>query len=192
MCGHARCCSLEPIGMKDRRLRMTEHILTSTRTDMSRRTRAVLVVAATALLITACSSSSTGGTDTAGTTAPTLVATTPAAITTTAAAATTAPASTAGLSGTWLGQYSGAFQGTFTLDWQQSGSDLSGTIKLSNPSEDTKINGTVDGSTIKFGTVASTAITYTGSVSGDSMSGTYKVQAPNGSATGTWSATRKS
>ena len=38
------------------------------------------------------------------------------------------------------------------------------------------INGTVNGGTISFGTVGSQAITYSGSVSGDSMSGTYKVQ----------------
>jgi hypothetical protein len=46
--------------------------------------------------------------------------------------------------------------------------------------------------TISFGTVGSQAITYSGSVSGDSMSGTYKVQTPNGSVGGSWSATKGS
>ena len=52
------------------------------------------------------------------------------------------------------------------------------------------INGTVNGGTISFGTVGSQAITYSGSVSGDSMSGTYEVQSGGGSAGGSWSATK--
>ena len=78
------------------------------------------------------------------------------------------------------------------LDWQQSGSNLSGTIKLSSESGTDDVNGTVNGGTISFGTVGSQAITYSGSVSGDSMSGTYKVQTPNGSVGGSWSATKGS
>jgi hypothetical protein len=95
------------------------------------------------------------------------------------------------LSGKWSGQYSGAFNGTFTLNWQQSGSTLSGTIHLSS-GQSPSINGTVNGSTIRFGTVGSTAITYSGSVSGTSMSGTYKVKTSSGSVGGPWSATKTS
>jgi hypothetical protein len=94
-----------------------------------------------------------------------------------------------GLSGKWSGQYSGAFTGTFTLTWQQSESKLSGTIHLSS-GQSPHINGSVNGNTIRFGTVGSTAITYSGMVSGNSMSGTYKVQTSNGSVGGQWSATR--
>lgn len=114
--------------------------------------------------------------------------------TATAAATATAQASpTSALSGTWSGQYSGAFQGTFTLTWQQSGSNLSGTIMLSTSAAALNITGTVEGSAIRFGTVGSTAITYSGSVSGNSMSGTYQTQAGNGStAGGPWSATKAS
>ena len=112
--------------------------------------------------------------------------------TSTAPAATSAAAETGGLSGTWSGQYDGTFQGTFVLDWQQSGSNLSGTIKLSSGSGTLDINGTVNGDTISFGTVGSQAITYSGSVSGDSMSGTYKVQGQASSAGGSWSATKGS
>jgi len=61
---------------------------------------------------------------------------------------------------------------------------LSGTIKLSNPSSKPSIKGTVHGSTIRFGTVGGAAITYSGSVSGKSMSGSY--QTPGGG--GSWSA----
>jgi hypothetical protein len=106
---------------------------------------------------------------------------------------TSAPSPTAtasgGLSGTWSGQYSGASQGTFTLTWQQSGGTLSGTIMISDfGGAPIPINGTVNGSTISFGTVGTQAITYTGSASGSTMSGTY--QAPTGG--GNWSATKAS
>ena len=50
------------------------------------------------------------------------------------------------------------------------------------------VNGTVSGSSIRFGTVGSSAITYTGTVSGNSMSGSY--QTPGGG--GSWSAHKTS
>jgi len=92
------------------------------------------------------------------------------------------------LSGTWSGRYSGAYHGTFTLHWTQSGSRLSGTIKLSTASSRTSVNGTLRGSSIHFGTVGSAAITYSGTVSGKSMSGHY--QTPGGG--GSWSAHKTS
>ena len=140
----------------------------------------IALVSALAVWATACSSSN-----------PTPTTTSAAAVIPTSTAPTSSPpASTAttDLSGDWSGHYSGAFSGTFTLSWQQTGSKLSGTIDLStdgNPS----INGTVTGNTIKFGTVGSTVITYSGTVSGDSMSGTYTV---GGSAGGSWNATKSS
>ncbi|MGZ4202432.1 MAG: hypothetical protein ACXVRH_10280 [Thermoleophilaceae bacterium] len=99
---------------------------------------------------------------------------------------TTPPASSSsssGLSGKWSGQYSGAYSGTFKLDWNQNGSKLSGTIDLSTGGT-LPVHGTVTGSSIKFGTVGGQAITYTGTVSGSSMSGTYST--PGGG--GPWSA----
>jgi hypothetical protein len=93
------------------------------------------------------------------------------------------------LSGTWSGQYGGAYSGTFTLHWQQNNSKLSGTIQLSTAGT-LPINGMVQGSSIHFGTVGSMAITYSGSVSGSSMSGSYQVQAGSSTQTGTWSASR--
>jgi hypothetical protein len=91
------------------------------------------------------------------------------------------------LAGTWSGKYSGAFAGRFTLHWTQSGSKLSGSITLSNPSGKYGIGGSVRGSAITFGAVGAGA-TYTGSVSGNSMSGRYK--SPQGG--GTWSAHKTS
>jgi hypothetical protein len=98
------------------------------------------------------------------------------------------PQATAGaLSGTWSGKYSGSYNGTFTLRWRQSGTRLSGTITISSPHSRLPIHGTVNGSAISFGTVGGAAITYSGTVSGSSMSGTYQV---NGNGGGPWSASR--
>jgi hypothetical protein len=91
------------------------------------------------------------------------------------------------LAGTWSGKYSGAFSGTFTLHWTQSGTTLKGSITLSSPHGTYTINGSVKGSAIKFGAVGAGA-TYKGSVSGKSMSGTYK-SPPGG---GSWSAHKTS
>ena len=88
------------------------------------------------------------------------------------------------LTGTWSGTYSGAYHGTFTLHWTQTNSRLTGTIKLSSAGR-TNITGTVRGGKISFGTVGNaSAITYSGSVSGKSMSGTYKT----GRVGGSWNA----
>lgn len=51
------------------------------------------------------------------------------------------------------------------------------------------INGTVQGDSISFGTVGSYGITYSGKISGGSMSGNYKVDDGNQS-TGPWSASK--
>jgi hypothetical protein len=90
------------------------------------------------------------------------------------------------LAGIWLGRYSGAFSGTFTLRWTQSRSKLSGSITLSNPRGKYGISGSVQRSAIKFGAVGVGA-TYTGTLSGTSMSGSYKT--PQGG--GTWSAQKE-
>jgi hypothetical protein len=108
------------------------------------------------------------------------------------AASSPAPATAAaasGLTGKWAGQYSGSYQGTFNLHWHQSGSKLKGSIKLSNPGTSLPINGSVAGSSIRFGTVGSYGITYSGTVSGNSMSGTYQVSNGTGG-TGKWSASK--
>jgi hypothetical protein len=98
-------------------------------------------------------------------------------------------ASSGGLSGSWSGQYSGASDGTFQLTWQQSGSDLSGTIAISDFGDTPiPINGTVNGGKITFGTVGGLAVTFTGSTSGNSMSGTYHSPAGDG----TWNANKTS
>jgi hypothetical protein len=91
------------------------------------------------------------------------------------------------LAGTWSGRYGGAFSGTFRLHWKQTGTKLSGTIALSKPHGTYGITGSVHGTAIKFGAVAVGA-TYTGSVSGKSMSGHYRT--PQGG--GAWNAHKTS
>jgi hypothetical protein len=87
------------------------------------------------------------------------------------------------ITGTWSGSYSGAFSGTFTLHWTLTKGVLHGSITLSNPGGKYPINGSVSGTTINFGAVGAGA-TYTGKVSGKSMSGKYKTAQGGGS----WSA----
>lgn len=153
------------------------------------RTRLAIALVPAALLIAACSSS--GSPDTTTSSPPAADAattTTPPAPT----AAATTTNSSADLAGSWSGQYSGAYSGTFSLSWQQSGNSLNGTIKISGFGDSPEtIQGTVDGSGIKFGTVgASNHVTYTGSFSGSSMSGNWQVTATTGSAGGSWSASK--
>ena len=105
-----------------------------------------------------------------------------------ASASAAVPSTRSALAGTWSGKYSGAFSGTFTLRWTQSGSKLNGSITLSNPRGKYGITGSVlRGGGIRFG-VVDVGATYTGSVSGKSMSGTYK--SPQGG--GSWSAKKTS
>jgi hypothetical protein len=157
--------------------------------NTSQRILAVVLAGALAVLIAGCSSGKKKSTITVPPVASNLSAITTASVPSTSAAPST-PATTtaaaAGLSGSWSGQYSGAFTGTFTLTWTQGGSSLTGTITLST-SGTVPLTGTVSGSHISFGTVGSAAITYSGTVAGNSMSGSYQV---NGAAGGSWSATK--
>ncbi len=156
--------------------------------------RAVLAFAAVllpALLASGCSSSGSG----TSTSAPAAASSTPVASTPapSSAAATpsvpspsTPPAGT--LSGKWSGTYTGAFTGTFALTWTQTSELLKGTIDLST-SGTLPLTGKVQGNAITFGTVGSQAVTYVGTVSGDTMSGTYVIGA---SQQGSWTAHRTS
>lgn len=100
--------------------------------------------------------------------------------------AASAAAPTVDLTGTWSGTYSGVASGTFKLTWTQTGSGLNGTIDVSSAPSTLPISGTVVGSTIQFGSVG--GIQYSGTVSGNSMSGTW-VAGP-GSTGNTWSASK--
>jgi hypothetical protein len=156
------------------------------RTSLSSGLLVTAVLSLLAVMAVGCGSS-TKSTTTVPTATPGVATPTTSATPTTTATA----APTGGLSGTWSGQYSGAYQGTFTLTWQQSGSNLSGTIKLSAPARTLGITGNVTGSAIRFGAVG--GVTYSGSVSGNSMSGSYQTPtAPGSIGSGSWSATKTS
>jgi hypothetical protein len=153
--------------------------------------RTIVMFTATAMvsLMAACGASTTTNTPTpASTPVPTPVTTpVPTAVPTSAPAATPLPPA-GGLSGVWSGKYDGIYTGTFALTWQQSGAGVTGTIVLSSPARTLSITGNEAGTAINFGAVG--GVTYTGAVSGNSMSGTYTV--PGTGSGGSWSATKSS
>jgi len=103
-----------------------------------------------------------------------------------ATAALAARSTSSGIAGVWIGKYRGAYSGTFRLSWTLTRGRLHGTINLSSPKGSYGINGTVGrGGAIKFGVVNAGA-TYTGTVFGSKMSGSYKSPGGNGK----WSATK--
>jgi len=160
------------------------------RTRMSTRGAAALVAGlgvAMTLTAAACGGGGGGGSSSPPASSAPAAVSTPTTTQSTTTTTTQTTTSESGLSGKWTGTYGGTFSGTFVLNWTQSGSKLSGTIKLSTAGTD-NVNGTVDGSSIKFGTVGGDAVHYTGSVSGDSMSGSYSTAAGGGS----WSAHKAS
>ena len=148
----------------------------------------VAVVAS--LTVVSCTSSGGGTASSSGANTPPSTSQVSAPPTTSAAPTSSGSSSAAAgaLTGKWSGNYRGTFSGTFTLNWTQKGSKLTGVINLSTGGK-VPLNGTVTGNRISFGTVGSTAVTYTGSVSGDTMSGSYHVGGGT-AGSGTWSAHR--
>jgi hypothetical protein len=150
-----------------------------------KRTIPMFTAIALGSLLAACSASSTTGTPTPTSVTTPTPAPTPTPTPVPASTPTPAPA-TVDLTGTWSGTYNGFYNGTFILTWNQSGSNVSGSIALSSPNKTLHINGTLSGSAISFGAVGT--VTYTGTVSGNSMSGTYTVVGGRGG--GSWSANK--
>jgi hypothetical protein len=155
-------------------------------TAIWRRCSAALMVTSLAVALAACSTSSSGSGGTSSHPAAPAAKTNPAA----SPATPKSDQASGPLSGTWNGTYGGSYTGTFHLTWHQSGTHLHGTITISNPGDTLPINGVVNGSAISFGTVGSAAITYSGTVSGNSMSGRYKIRAASGNPGGPWTATK--
>ena len=87
------------------------------------------------------------------------------------------------LSGTWTGLCTGPFDGFCSLTWTQTANALDGTFML--PRQSVHISGNVTGSTISFRAVG--IVTFTGTLSGATISGSY-TDIANGK-TGTWSVT---
>ena len=143
--------------------------------------RVLAVVILVTAILGGCSNSKSSDNPTVGAGATSRGATTLATTATTASAGGSATTPTAaaggGLSGTWSGDYQqtspAPAAGTFTLNWQQSGSNVTGTINIPGACNACPISATVNGSSVTFGVVALGGIIYTGTVSGNSMSGTY-------------------
>lgn len=97
-------------------------------------------------------------------------------------------ASAANVAGKWQITWQG-FRGNEqkgTLELKQDGNNLTGT--LDGPRGQSPITGTVDGSKVSFNVQIqgrrSFTIAYTGALSGDTMSGTFHMQAPQGGQAG--------
>ena len=97
-----------------------------------------------------------------------------------------------GVTGTWRGTWQSSVYGVsgiFTAIIIQQGSTLSGSIDIPDIGIfDASLKGTVDGNTITFGDIQN-QITFTGTVSGDSSSGTYVYSSLSDN--GTWQATKQ-
>ncbi|MGW7744033.1 hypothetical protein ACWGKF_15700 [Streptomyces chartreusis] len=102
------------------------------------------------------------------------------------------PSGTAALTGAWTGDWSTGFgTGGFTATLSQDGNRLTGELKVDGVpcSLDGALNGTLDGDRITFGSVNSEKeITFTGSVDGDTMRGTFETDCYD--ASGPWTARR--
>ena len=120
---------------------------------------------------------------------------------TTTAAPTTAsppgspPGGDVDLTGTWNGTYGIGEQatGTFTVEFTQSGNQISGTIDIQGSPcvSHGDISGGLTGNQITFGAVeAEKSISFTGEVSGDHMSGDYSAPDCAPPNTGDWEADR--
>lgn len=111
-----------------------------------------------------------------------------------ATGATGATGADLGVTGTWPGTWQDAAgaSGTFTMQFAQTGNQISGpiTIEGSTCVSQGTISGTIDGDQITFGAVkAGNSVDYTGTISGDTMSGTWASPACGGDS-GTWEAIR--
>jgi hypothetical protein len=89
------------------------------------------------------------------------------------------------VSGTWAGLCAGPFNGFCAITWTQTAHALDGTFIASSPPDNLRISGNLTGSTISFG--AGGVATFTGTVYGSTMSGSY-TDIANGK-TGAWSVT---
>ena len=131
----------------------------------------------------------TGATDTAPT-APTESTGPPTAA--------TGPTGAAILEGTWSGSWDTDIpqvHGTFSWTIEATANDFKGTIDIQDTScvSNGQVDIALDGDTITIGSIqAEQPITFTGTVSGDTMSGTYDASACPPPNTGSWEAVRSS
>lgn len=102
-----------------------------------------------------------------------------------------------GMSGIWNGQWANqtpdTATGTFSIQWSQQGSNLTGNISIVGTPclSGGGITGTINGSAINFGVVeGQVTVNYAGIITGsNTMSGTYSTSC--GNAYGDWQATKQ-
>jgi hypothetical protein len=159
------------------------------RTSGARLGSAALAVAAI-LLLSACE---TGSTDVTGGSTPTA----PTGPTeSTGPTAATGPTGAAALEGTWSGTWDTDIpqvNGTFSWTIETTPNGFKGTIDIQDTScvSNGQVDIALDGNTITIGSIqAEQSITFTGTVSGDTMSGTYDASACPPPNTGSWEAVR--
>jgi collagen type VII alpha len=148
-------------------------------------------VVAAILLLSACE---TGSTDVTGGSTPT----TPTGPTesTGPTAATGPTGDAAALEGTWSGTWDTDIpqvHGTFSWTIEATANGFKGTIDIQDTScvSNGQVDIALDGDTITIGSInAEQPITFTGTVSGDTMSGTYDASACPPPNTGSWEAVR--
>jgi hypothetical protein len=156
---------------------------------------AATLLATCMVLTSACSSSGKGKGSTTTTNAP------PASSTAASSASASAPSSEDSssaatsepaedkIAGTWNGTFTGkTSSGTFKVAFTQQGETVAGNITITGTGGNGQgtISGKLTGNKITFGAIVGTAVSFTGSFSGNSMSGSYT----SGTDSGTWKATR--
>ena len=110
--------------------------------------------------------------------------------------AATGPTGAAALEGTWSGTWDTDIpqvNGTFSWTIEATPNGFKGTIDIQDTScvSNGQVDIALDGDTITIGSIqAEQPITFTGTVSGDTMSGTYDASACPPPNTGSWEAVR--
>jgi hypothetical protein len=170
----------------------TVRVTRSTRTSRMR----LVSIALACFSLVSLSACEVGSTDiSGGATGPTETAPT-GPTESTGPTAATGPTGAAVLEGTWSGNWDTdvpQVNGTFSWTIEATPNGFTGTIDIQDTScvSNGKVDIALEGDTITIGSIqAEQPITFTGAVSGDTMSGTYDASACPPPNTGSWEAVR--
>ena len=153
-------------------------------------------IALALLAILSLSACETGSTDVSGGATGTTETASTGPTETTGPTAATGPTSGVDLEGTWSGMWDTDIpqvHGTFSWTIEATPNGFTGTIDIQDTScvSNGQVDVALDGDTITVGSIqAEQPITFTGSVSGDTMSGTYDASACPPPNAGSWEAVR--
>ena len=112
-------------------------------------------------------------------------------VATSAPGATEPPAEAVRWSGTWTNTSPDSATGSLEIAWAQQGSTLEGILAMDGAACFTAggMQGTIDGEAVAFDVVARDAVSFEGTIAGDSVSGTFSMSCDGSE--GTWQATRQ-